>query len=106
MLGRTYLGLFDYSTFNSIHMTIKSQNESVNALYSITYSSGEAEIFLQDGLISEYALMPNKSTKFLYKNPSLSKIYLHLTMADAAVLNKLKVKILAIKDMNDEESGV
>ena len=45
--------------------------------------------------------MPNKSTKFLYKNPSLSKIYLHISMNDAAVLNKLKIKILALKDAND-----
>lgn len=50
--------------------------------------------------------MPNKSTKFLYKNPTMSKIYLHLSMADASILNKLKVKILALKDANDEESAV
>lgn len=41
-LGATFLGLYDYSSFNSLHMNIKSQNESVNALYTITYSSGEA----------------------------------------------------------------
>jgi hypothetical protein len=87
-------------------MTIKSQNASVPALYTITYSSGDPEIYLQDGLISEYALVPEKATKFLYKNPSLSKIYLHISMTDGQLLNKLKVKILAISDENDEDSGV
>ncbi len=38
--GGILLGLFDYSTFNSLHMIIKSQNESVGALYTVTYSSG------------------------------------------------------------------
>ena len=33
-------------------MTIKSQNASATALYTITYSSGDPEIYLQDGLIS------------------------------------------------------
>ena len=42
MLGAAFLGLYDFSSFNSLHMNIKSQNESVNALYTITYSSGEA----------------------------------------------------------------
>jgi len=45
--------------------------------------------------------MPNRTTKFLYKNPNLSKIYLHLSMLDAALLNKLNVKILAINDESD-----
>lgn len=49
--------------------------------------------------------MPNKETKFLYKNPTISTIYLHISMTDAAILNKLKVKILAIKDPGDEESA-
>jgi hypothetical protein len=105
-LGGVFLGLYDYSTFDLFHMTIKSQNESATALYTVSYSSGDAEMFLQDGLISEYALMPNKSTKFLYKNPTLSKIYLHLSMNDATILNKLKVKILAFKDPNDETTAV
>jgi hypothetical protein len=58
-------------------------------------------VFLQDGLITNYALLPNKTTKFLYKNPSLSTIYLHLSMADSQVLSKLKVQILAINDEAD-----
>lgn len=45
--------------------------------------------------------MPNRTTKFLYKNPTLSKIYLHLSMADSAVLNKLKVKIYALNNEYD-----
>lgn len=50
--GATFLGYFDYSTFSTFHMTIKSQNASATALYTITYSSGDPEIYLQDGLIS------------------------------------------------------
>jgi hypothetical protein len=57
-------------------------------------------------LITEYALVANKSTKFLYKNPTLSRIYLHLSMSDSLILNKLKIKIFAIKDESDEDSGV
>lgn len=87
-------------------MTIKSQNETQSAMYTITYSSGEPEIYLQDGLISQYAIIPNKSTKFLYKNPTLSKIYLHLSLNDAQILNKMQVKIRALEDEADEDSAV
>lgn len=40
-LGGTFLGIFEYSIFNALHLTIKSQNDSQSAMYTITYSSGE-----------------------------------------------------------------
>jgi hypothetical protein len=65
-------------------------------MYTITYSSGDPEIYLQDGLIVTYGLISDRPIKFLYKNPAFTKVYLHLSMADAKVLNKLKINIHAL----------
>lgn len=78
-----------------MHMTIKSQDKK-EAMYTITYSSGDPEIYLQDGLISTYGLMSNRTIKFLYKNPAFTKVYLHISMFDAKVLNKLNIKMHAL----------
>ena len=40
-------------------------------------------------------------TKFLYKNPTVSSIYVHISMADAQVLNKLKIIVNAFADESD-----
>jgi hypothetical protein len=98
--------MFDFSTFNSLHLSVRLLNKTSSATYTVTYSSGDPEVFLQDGLITQYGILTNRTTKFLYKNPTLSKIYLHISLVDAVALNKLKVKILAINDENDEDSGV
>ena len=63
---------FGLSSFVHLHLAVTSQNPKESAIYTITYSSGEAVVFLQDGLISEYNLVSKKPTKFLYSNPTNS----------------------------------
>ena len=63
---------FGLSSFVHLHLVVTAQNPKDKALYTITYSSGEALVYLQDGLISEYNLVTNKPTKFLYNNPTNS----------------------------------
>lgn len=70
-------------------------------MYSITYSSGQPESYLQDGLITTFILMPKRTTKFLYKSPSLNKIYLHISSKTVEVLNKFHIKILSMSDEHD-----
>lgn len=103
---RVFFSAFAQSTLKSYHVEVKSQDGKTNAAYSITYSSGEVETFLQDGLIATHALLPNRTTKFLYSNPTLNKIYLHLTAPTTEALNKLHVRIISMANPNDEESGV
>lgn len=55
-------------TFISLHLTIKALNNKGATAYTITYSSGERETYLQDGLITDYILEPNKETTFFYEN--------------------------------------
>lgn len=50
------------------HVTIKSLNSSKAAAYTISYSSGKRELYLQDGLILDYILEPNKVSSFYYYN--------------------------------------
>jgi len=44
--------MFDFSTFNTFHLSIKLVDKKSNGIYTITYSSGDPEVFLQDGLIT------------------------------------------------------
>jgi hypothetical protein len=105
-LGSTYMTSFGMSSFTHLHLIITSQNPKESAIYTITYSSGESVVFLQDGLISEYNLVSKKATKFIYLNPTNSQIYLHITTPDAAALSKLAVKMYALNDPEDEDSMV
>ena len=75
-------------------------------MYTISYSSGEPESYLQDGLITTFFLKPTKVTKFLYKNPNLSSIYLHISTLTSEALSKFHIKILSMTDENDENTGV
>jgi hypothetical protein len=97
---------FGMSSFLHLHLTVVSQDPKQSAIYTITYSSGESVVYLQDGLISEYNLVAKKPTKFLYKNPTNSPIYLHITAPDAASLGKLDVKMFALDNPEDEDSMV
>ena len=101
-----FFSAFARSTFDSYHLVVKTQDPKATALYSITYSSGDHQTYLQDGLISTTAILPSKTAKMLYRNPSVSKIYLHLSAPTSEVLNKLQIKIRALNNENDEQSGV
>lgn len=66
--------------FIQIHVTIKSANPSKPSIYTITYSSGEREFELQDGLITNYVLEPKKQAIFYYSTNEPNHIYLTLSM--------------------------
>ncbi len=60
LLGTPWMSSFGLSdTFSYLHLTIRAVNKGATA-YTITYSSGERETYLQDGLITDYILEPNK----------------------------------------------
>jgi hypothetical protein len=82
---------FGLSTFVHLHITVESQDHSKSASYTITYSSGSPVIILQDGLITEYNLIPKLETKFIYKNPSDSPIYLYTSTSSGESLKRLKL---------------
>jgi hypothetical protein len=105
-LGQSYMTSFGLSSFVHLHLIVTSQDPKQSAIYTITYSSGEVVVYLQDGLISEYSLVSKKPTKFLYQNPTNSEIYLHVTAPDAASLSKLGVKMYALDNPEDEDSMV
>ncbi len=57
VLGTPWMTSFGLSeTFSSLHLTIKALNNKGSTAYTITYSSGERETYLQDGLITDYVL--------------------------------------------------
>ena len=56
------------SSFNNFFLNIISTDSENSCLYSITYSSGESQIYLQDGLITDITLVPNVSSNFRYFN--------------------------------------
>lgn len=105
-LGQTYMTSFGLSSFTHLHLVVSAQDPKQSAIYTITYSSGETVVYLQDGLISEYNLVAKKPTKFLYENPTDSQIYLHVTAPDAAALGKLGVKMYAMDNPEDEDGVV
>lgn len=104
-LGTTHMSSFGLSNFIHLHLTIESQDLSKPASYSITYSSGEAVVYLQDGLITEYNLVAKKETKFIYRNPSSTPIYLFTSSTDAESLKKLKLEYFALDNLEDEETA-
>ena len=97
---------FGLSNFIHLHITIRSQDIKKPASYSITYSIGQAVIYLQDGLITEYNLISKKTTKFVYQNPSNSPIYLYTSTTDSHSLNNLKLSYYALDNFEDEEDAV
>lgn len=42
--------------FTILHLTIKSANTKVGSSYTLSYSSGDRQVDLQDGLIVDYNL--------------------------------------------------
>ena len=51
-------GLFNQ--FNILHLIVHSTNAKVASSYTVTYSSGARQVDLQDGLIVDYTLSPDK----------------------------------------------
>ena len=96
---------FGLSSFVHLHIVIQSQFAGKAASYTITYSVGSPVVFLQDGLITQYILMSGKQTKFIYKNPTLTPIYLYTSTSDVEVLKKLELKYYAMTNMEDEDEA-
>lgn len=62
--------------------------------YSISYSSGDREIYLEDGLLVGYTLEPNKLSKFLYRNehPAIpNRGYITVSMNKSSTLFNLNL---------------
>jgi hypothetical protein len=84
------------------HVTIKSIDTSKAISFTISYSSGKRELNLQDGLIVDYILEPNKPTMFYYFNEFTNNhIFYTLSMDNAALLNQLKIKTYYFDDPNE-----
>ena len=77
--GQVFLGSFSASTLGNYHVEVSSQDPKVNAAYTISYSSGVMETYLEDGLIASSVIVPNRTAKYLYRSPVNSKIYLHIS---------------------------
>jgi hypothetical protein len=56
------------NSFKIYHITVKSDDPTKAGSYSIGYSSGKAEFYLQDGLIVDYQLEPKNPHTFSYCN--------------------------------------
>lgn len=75
--------------------------------YSISYSSGERESYLEDGLLLGYTLEPKVTSKFLYKseNPSPDNTgYIMISMNKSSTLYNLELKMYTFEDPYDEDT--
>lgn len=91
------------SNFAQLHLIVEPENSKEPANYIVTYSTGEPTAYLEDGLITEYMLMPNKNSKFLYSPPSSERVYLYLSAADVQTLNNINTTIYSLNNGEDEE---
>ena len=79
--------------FNILHLIVHSANPKVACSYTVTYSSGARQVDLQDGLIVDYILSPEKETSFYYSTLSPGHAYLTISMENASDLSKLDVSM-------------
>ena len=93
-------GLFN--KFNVLHLIVHSTNPKVGCSYTVTYSSGARQVDLQDGLIVDYTLSPDKETSFYYSTLNPGHAYLSISMESASDLSKLDVKM---KHCDDAEKA-
>ncbi len=70
--------------------------------YTIVYTSGLSEIYLQDGVFLDYELMADKQTTFYYTNAQKEdRMYLMVSAADAKAVKNLHLKIYKAQDIHD-----
>jgi hypothetical protein len=108
VLGLPWMTQFGLSqTFTYLHLTIKASDGKGATAYTISYSSGARETYLQDGLITDYVLEPSKETTFFYENKNAqSHGYLSISMENSANLHNVELKMSYLTDPNDEETAV
>lgn len=63
------------------------------SIYTITYSSGEREFDLQDGLITEYFLEEDKEHVFYYSSKNAGHAYLTISTEKASDLKDLEIAL-------------
>jgi hypothetical protein len=91
-------------SFVVYHITVTSIDENKAASYTIAYSSGESEFFLQDGLIVDYQLPPNIPHSFIYCNDRTEEHIIYtLTAESAPALKELKLKVFSFGLLGAEE---
>ncbi len=103
LLGTAWMTSFGLSdTFSYLHLTIKAANGKGATAYTVVYSSGERETYLQDGLITDYILEPSKETTFFYENSNAEGHgYLSISMENSANLHNLNLKMFYLVDQDD-----
>ena len=82
----------EHDRFVAFHVTVNSKSESPS-IYTITYSSGERQFDLQDGLITDYALEPEKQAVFYYTTRYAGHAYLTISMEKSSYLKDLEVSL-------------
>lgn len=77
-------------------MSIKSKDGSTSS-YTITYSSGEPETFLKDGVVFSYQLEKDRKATFYYNNPH-PQTYLTISSANSSSLAKISISFFYSDD--------
>lgn len=73
-------------------MLVLTKKDSKECIYNIVYSSGDSEIYLQDGLITDVTLEPEQPISFTYFKESQSHIYLTISTRNNSGLKHLEIK--------------
>ena len=80
------------SKFVQYHVSVKSTSSSPS-IYTITYSSGEREFDLQDGLVASYTLPTDKQSVFYYSSRTSGHAYLSISMEKSSYVKDLDIVI-------------
>lgn len=76
-----------------LHIRVKSVDSNKQSIYSLSYSSGEIEFDLQDGLITKYQLDSNKESTFYYSSKHRGHAYLVISTEKSSYLTDLSVSL-------------
>ena len=88
--------------FMVYQVSIKSLDEEKAASYSIGYSSGKSQFFLQDGLIVDYNLESKTAHSFFYCNSRTEEHVVYTLSAQSAqYLKDLKMKFYSFDDFGE-----
>jgi hypothetical protein len=69
-LGGSYYDSYSLSTtFRYLQVKVSSKSGKLGTSYTITYSSGSREVYLEDGLMTGYTLEKDQQVTFFYNNP-------------------------------------
>ena len=98
----SYMSAFGLSDkFTVLHVEVKSNSPAKQTIYTLSYSSGELEFDLEDGLITEYELNGGKDTTFYYYKKHKGHLHLLVSMDNT---KKLKDLTLSLKYCEPKDS--